>query len=119
MPQMYSLYYFLPGILFIAVIHSVTSSISKKIKGIVRVGPHNEDILSIIYGSLLGDAHAEKRISGAGTRISFYQEDSHYKYALFLHDLLSKAGYCNDKTPKLATRLGKKGKLRKTVRFHS
>ncbi len=26
-----------------------------------RVGPHNIDILSVIYGSLLGDGHLEKR----------------------------------------------------------
>jgi len=33
-----------------------------------------------LFGSLLGDAHAEKRIGGVGTRITFYQEGSHVEY---------------------------------------
>jgi hypothetical protein len=82
-----------------------------------RIGPHNKDILSIIYGSLLGDAHAEKRLSGMGTRISFFQEHTHLKYILYLHNLLSKAGYCNNKMPIIRERLGVKGKVRKIVRF--
>jgi hypothetical protein len=47
-----------------------------------RIGPHNKDILSIISGSLLGDGHAERRIQGKGTRITFYQEGSHVSYLL-------------------------------------
>jgi len=45
-----------------------------------RIGPHNIDILSIIFGSLLGDAYAEYRKQGKGTRISFMQEASHLTY---------------------------------------
>ena len=41
-------------------INSVTA-LSKKVKDIDRIGPHNDDVLSIIFGSLLGGAHAEKR----------------------------------------------------------
>lgn len=53
-----------------------------RVRGECRIGPHNKDIISILYGSLLGDAHAEKRAKGKGTRISFYQEDSHSEYLL-------------------------------------
>lgn len=53
-----------------------------KIKGIKRIGPHDISIYSIIFGSLLGDAHAEKRKKGVGTRISFYQESTHVTYLL-------------------------------------
>jgi hypothetical protein len=53
-----------------------------KIRANRRIGPHNLDILSIIFGSLLGDGHAEKRIQGNGTRITFYQEASHVSYLL-------------------------------------
>jgi ubiquinol-cytochrome c reductase cytochrome b subunit len=49
-----------------------------KIKSLNRIGPHNYEILTIIFGSLLGDAHAEKH--GNGTRICFYQESSHKNY---------------------------------------
>lgn len=122
MPQMY--------ILFIFNFYLVYSSNSKKIennlvfltkiirlRALSRIGPHNKDILSIIYGSLLGDARAEKRVSGKGTRISFFQEDSHVEYIFYLHKLLSEAGYCNEKLPKITNRLGFKGKIRKIVRF--
>jgi hypothetical protein len=51
-----------------------------KIRAIKRIGPHNIDILSIIFGSLLGDSYAEKH--GNGTRICFQQERSHNTYLL-------------------------------------
>lgn len=73
MPQMYSLDSFLFAIILIMIINLTTNTISSKIRGIYRIGPHNKDILSVVYGSLLGDAHAEKRLSGVGTRISFFQ----------------------------------------------
>jgi len=88
-----------------------------KIKGLYKIGPHNKDILSIIFGSLLGDGHAEKRLNGIGTRISFFQEDSHVEYILYLHKLLSEQGYCNSNLPVISKRLGTRGKLRKIVRF--
>jgi ubiquinol-cytochrome c reductase cytochrome b subunit len=53
-----------------------------KIKGLQRIGPHDQIIYSIIFGSLLGDGHAEKRNGGLGTRISFYQESTHLSYLL-------------------------------------
>jgi len=37
-----------------------------RLRGKFRIGPHNKDILSIIFGSLLGDAHGEKRKTGTG-----------------------------------------------------
>jgi ubiquinol-cytochrome c reductase cytochrome b subunit len=88
-----------------------------RLKGIYRIGPHNKDILSLIFGSLLGDAHAEKRLVGSGTRITFFQEGSHIKYILFLHKMFSDLGYCNTKLPSISTRLGSKGKVRKIARF--
>jgi ubiquinol-cytochrome c reductase cytochrome b subunit len=90
-----------------------------RLKGKYRIGPHNKDILSIVFGSLLGNGHAEKRQAGNGTRITFYQENSHVKYMFYLHNLLSLAGYCNVKEPKIGTRLGLGGKVRKTVRFYT
>lgn len=90
-----------------------------RIKGIKRIGPHDKEIYSIIFGSLLGDAHAEKRNGGLGTRISFYQESSHVSYLLWLHELFASKGYCNEIKPKFKTRLGKGGIVRKTLRFHT
>jgi hypothetical protein len=58
---------------------------SPRTRAIKRIGPHNIDILSIIIGSLLGDAYAEKH--GLGTRICFQQEDNHSAY-LFCYIIL-------------------------------
>jgi len=116
LPHIYNLDYF---IVLILVINLVTDKIHTKIKGMLRIGPHNEKVISIIFGSLLGDGHAEKRKLGVGTRISFFQEERHLSYIFFLHDLLSKEGYCNSKIPLVRTRLGVKGKVRKIARFHT
>jgi len=107
-------------LVFLFLLISPLSEITAKVirlKGIYRIGPHNKDVLSIIFGSLLGDAHGEKRLKGLGTRFSFYQEDFHVEYLLHLHKHMSECGYCNTKIPVITTRLGNKGKLRKIIRF--
>ena len=72
-----------------------------RLKSIYRIGPHNKDVISVIFGSLLGDAHAERRLKGLGTRINFFQEDVHVEYILYLHKIFSELGYCNPKIPAL------------------
>lgn len=105
--------------LYIYFIQPLFSNKVNKYKGWQRIGPHNSDIICIIFGSLLGDAHAEKREKGVGTRISFYQESSHVEYILWLHNLISSKGYTNKIIPVPTKRLGVKGKLRKVVRFYT
>ena len=75
--------------------------------------------MSIFYGTLLGDSHAEYRASGNGTRISFVQEARHSQYLIYLHNLIANLGYCNPSTPKVQTRLGAKGTMRYVIRFHT
>jgi len=116
-PQMYNFYFFLLPLLLITPIDLGIKPKVSRVKGIYRIGPHNKEVLSIIFGSLLGDAHAEKRLMGVGTRISFFQEAVHVEYLFSLHKFLSKLGYCNPKVPVVTSRLGTKGKLRKIVRF--
>lgn len=99
--------------LLITPFHSLSSIII--IKGYNRIGPHSKDVLSIIFGSLLGKGEIDIRTDGA--RIIFFQEAMHVKYLLWLHNQLQIAGYCDTKIPKIGTHLGKKGKLRKTIRF--
>jgi ubiquinol-cytochrome c reductase cytochrome b subunit len=115
-PQMYSLYLNL-FILLIRLISKEVASKVRRLKCIYKVGPQNIDVLSLIFGSLLGEAQVEKEISGAGTRISFCQEGLHVKYILFLHKMFSDLGYCNPKLPVITTRLGGKGKTLKIARF--
>jgi hypothetical protein len=57
------------------------ATFQKKIKGDKRIGPHSKDIISIIFGSLLGEGDVERKI-GNGTRITFFQEAMHVKYIL-------------------------------------
>jgi ubiquinol-cytochrome c reductase cytochrome b subunit len=116
-PQMYNLCLILLSLLLITPINLDNKKIFNKIKAIYRIGPHNKDVISVIFGSLLGDAYAERRLVGLGTRISFYQEDVHVEYILYLHKFFSNLGYCNPKIPIHTTRLGHKGKIRKIVRF--
>lgn len=90
-----------------------------RIRAEKRIGPHNKDILSIIFGSLLGDGHAERRSKGNGTRITFYQEGNHVSYLLWLHNLVANLSYCSLNIPKIQTRLGHKGNVRKIIRFRT
>lgn len=113
-PQMYNLYLILFTLLLITPFCLGNIPKVSRLKGIYRIGPHNIDILSIIFGSLLGDAQAEKRKSG--TRFTFYQEGSHNEYLLFLHKIISELGYSNTKIPIITNRLSK-GKIRKIIRF--
>jgi hypothetical protein len=49
------------------------------IRAIKRIGPHNEDIISVLVGSLLGDCHAE-RLNNGGVRFTFKQSNIHKNY---------------------------------------
>ena len=104
---------------FIYFIIPLNYKIGNKYKGWQRIGPHNIDIISILFGSLLGDAHAEKRIGGVGTRITFYQEGSHVEYIYWLHSLISTRGYCSEAIPIVTKRIVKGGKTRNIVRFRT
>jgi ubiquinol-cytochrome c reductase cytochrome b subunit len=116
-PQMYYLYLICLSLLLITSVYFNNQPKVNRLKGIYRIGPHNKEIISVIFGSLLGNGHGEKRLLGLGTRFSFYQEASHVNYLMFLHKLFSELGYCNFKLPVITTRLGSKGKIRKVARF--
>jgi ubiquinol-cytochrome c reductase cytochrome b subunit len=116
-PQMYYLFLISLSLLFITSIYLNNKSKVNRLKGIYRIGVHNKDIISIIFGSLLGDTYGEKRLLEIGTRFSFSQEAVHVEYMLFLHKLLSELGYCNPNLPFITTRLGSKGKIRKIIKF--
>jgi len=70
------------------------------------------DVLSIIIGSLLGDASAEHR--AGSTRIRFQQEHTHSGYIQHLWSLLFNLGYCSAQPPDIMTR---KGAVDGEVRF--
>jgi ubiquinol-cytochrome c reductase cytochrome b subunit len=88
-----------------------------RIRGDKRIGPHIDKVISIIYGTLLGDSHLEKRVQNV--RISFQQENSNVEYLFWLWKTLSLYGYCSNNEPKKLTRLGKGGKIRYYYKFHT
>lgn len=63
-----------------------------------RIGPHHEDVLSVLVGSLLGDGHAERLESG-GVRFRFRQQIKHKEYIFWLYDFFNKRGYCSNNLP--------------------
>jgi hypothetical protein len=48
-------------------------------KASFRIGPHNEDVISLLVGSLLGNGHAE-RLNNGGVRFKFRQKAVHKEY---------------------------------------
>lgn len=94
---------------------------SKK-SSLSRIGPHNINILSLIFGHLLGDAYAEKDKRGNGTNIRFYYSAKTNKdYALYVHSLISGLGYTNSNIPKIQIRSNTKGPepFRSIIRFNT
>ena len=83
------------------------------IKAINRIGPHNLDVLSVIMGSLLGDAYGDKR-SGEGVRICYRQSIKHKEYLFWVYLFFYKRGYTSNLQPRQYTRTihgkGNKGK---------
>jgi LAGLIDADG DNA endonuclease family len=64
-----------------------------------RIGPHNLDIISTIYGLLLGDGYANNR-SGEGARIAIKQSNIHKEYLFFLYNFFLDRGYCSNLHPR-------------------
>lgn len=81
-----------------------------RVRAASRIGPHNQDVISVIVGSLLGDAYANRR-SVEGTRICYRQSSIHKDYLFWLYNFFYTQGYCSNLEPRMYTRLLKhKGK---------
>jgi len=61
----------------------------------LRFGPHNEEMLSILVGSLLGNAHGEKRYNS--TRVHYNMKTKNMEYVRWLYGKLQENGYCGAK----------------------
>lgn len=100
--------------------------IRPNVKSINRIGPHSEKIISIIFGTLLGDSYGERRkysvkggIRKGGTRITFQQEDSNREYLMKFWKDVAEMGYCRNQEPNMLTRIGKNGKIRWYYKVHT
>jgi len=76
---------------------------SPRVKALNRIGPHHLDILSIVFGSLLGDGSLSR--DGEGTRLVLYQSGGHAQYLLYIHVILAELGYCPSTVPVISARL--------------
>lgn len=74
-----------------------------KVRASNRIGPHNQDVLSVIVGSLLGDAYASARTI-EGTRLSYRQSSIHAEYLHWLYEFYVQRGYCSNLKPRKYTR---------------
>jgi hypothetical protein len=72
-------------------------------RAINRIGPHNIDIISIVFGLLLGDGFASNR-TGEGVRIAIKQSEVHKEYLFFLYYFFYDRGYCTNLEPRKYTR---------------
>lgn len=122
--------YVLPWGLFGLILYNISnySFNTPRLKGESRVGPHNEDIISIIIGSLLGDAHAERRSflvknidmkCRGNTRISFHQSKKNLDYLMWLWNKLNELGYTSNNKPKLTKMKGKNNENYYSAKFHT
>ena len=99
---------------------------SSRIKAYQRIGPHQHIILEIIFGTLLGDSHIERKsyntkngIKLGSTRISFQQENNNVEYLMWLWKIFMEYGYCTIKKPNLKTKIGYKGKIIRYYKLHT
>jgi ubiquinol-cytochrome c reductase cytochrome b subunit len=71
-----------------------------------RIGPHDFEVLSFIFGAILSDAQAERH--GNGTRIVLQQESSNMEFLTWYNNFLTVRGYSSFNT-KIQSRLGANG----------
>jgi hypothetical protein len=71
-------------------------------KAIERIGPHNLNVISTLFGLLLGDGYAKNR-SGQGVRISVKQSIIHTDYLFSSYLFFHNNGYCSSLEPKKYT----------------
>jgi hypothetical protein len=90
----------------------------KRIQSNERIGPHNYDILTIKFGTLLGDGHLEKRSIKGGTRFKLTQCNANVEYLRSFHNFFAIRGYCNTKKPNLTVRPVKDKRLKKGFEYN-
>jgi len=82
-----------------------------------RIGPHSEEVVSILVGSMLGDSWGEKRISA--TRFHIQVSSPNMEYLFWLHQFFANRGYCSPEKVKPIRQIGKKGKIYFFYRFRT
>lgn len=82
-----------------------------------RVGPHNQDVISVLVGNLLGDGYAEKRKNS--TRFHLHLSNKNAQYVFWLHKFFADRGYCTPARPSVKKQIGKKNKVYFSINFNT
>ena len=88
-----------------------------KIPGFQRIGPHNQDVISVIVGSLLGDGWGEKRC--VSTRFHIHVSQENVEYIMWLHKFFNERGYCSSTKPKILTQIQKGNKVYYSIKIRT
>ena len=80
-----------------------------------RVGPHNQDVISVLVGNLLGDGHAEKRKNS--TRFQMRIMSRNAEYVFWLHKFFASKGYSSPKKPVVKKQIGKKNSIYFSIKW--
>ena len=83
--------------------HNTKFFFHTRCRAINRIGPHNTDIISTIFGLLLGDGYAVNR-TGEGVIISIKQSIIHKEYLFNLYEFFFLRGYCSNLIPRMYNR---------------
>ncbi len=66
-----------------------------------RIGPHGEEVISVLVGCLMGDGYAyQTKALNKGTSFRFKQSGRHKDYLLYLYDFFFSRGYCTNSGPR-------------------
>jgi hypothetical protein len=79
----------------------------------------NKLYLNILYGLLLGDSFIINNNNNKEIKLIIKIEGKHITYMIDIYKKISELGYCENKLPKIITKLEKKGKLNKLMLLHT
>jgi len=80
-----------------------------------RVGPHNEDVISVLVGNLLCDGYGEKRKNS--TRFQIHISSRNAEFVFWLFKFFAKKGYSSLKKPVVKKQIGKKNSIYFSIKF--
>lgn len=80
-----------------------------------RVGPHNQDLISVLVGNLLGDGYGEKRMNK--TRFQIHIKSRNAEYLFWLFKFFAEKGYSSPKKPVVKKQIGKKNSIYFSIKF--
>ena len=82
-----------------------------------RIGPHNQDVISVLVGNLLGDGHGEKRKNA--TRFHIHMSSRNAEYVFWLHNFFAERGYASLKKPSVAKQIGKGNSVYLSIKWRT